>query len=115
MFDLDDDEDLNIQESEGGDKMINETTTETNNNTLLNFPDHLKENLTNGHKDFQQVHDPSDPFIPKIEEYLQKNKLCMVTYPEILEKNILNKPSKKSKVSRISPIVKIKSSFIRKG
>ena len=114
MFDLDDDEDLNIQESEGGDKMINETTTETNNNTLLNFPDHLKENLTNGHKDFQQVHDPSDPFIPKIEEYLQKNKLCMVTYPEILEKNILNKPSKKSKVSRISPIVKIKAALLEK-
>ena len=73
MFDLDDDEEINIQESEGGEKLINDTGTETNNNTLLNFPDHLKENLTNGHKDFQQVHDPSDPFIPKIEEYLQKN------------------------------------------
>ena len=114
MFDLDDDEEINIQESEGGEKLINDTGTETNNNTLLNFPDHLKENLTNGHKDFQQVHDPSDPFIPKIEEYLQKNKLCMVTYPEILEKNILNKTSKKSKVSRISPIVKIKAALLEK-
>ena len=116
MFDLDDDEEeINMQESDGGDKAINQTGTDTNNNTELNFSCNLKDKLSNESKDFQQVYDPSDKFIPKIEEYLRKNKLCMVTYPEILEKNILNKPNKKNKVSKISPIVKIKAALLEKA
>ena len=116
MFDLDDDEEeINMQESDGGDKVINQTGTDTNNNTALNFSGNLKDKLSNEPKDFQQVCDPSDKFIPKIEEYLRRNKLCMVTYPEILEKNILNKPNKKNKVSKISPIVKIKAALLEKA
>jgi len=116
MFDLDDDEEeINMQESDGGDKVINQTGTDTNNNTALNFSGNLKDKLSNEPKDFQQVYDPSDKFIPKIEEYLRRNKLCMVTYPEILEKNILNKPNKKNKVSKISPIVKIKAALLEKA
>ena len=116
MFDLDDDEEeINMQESDGGDKAINQTGTDTNNNTALNFSGNLKDKLSNEPKDFQQVYDPSDKFIPKIEEYLRRNKLCMVTYPEIVEKNILNKPNKKNKVSKISPIVKIKAALLEKA
>ena len=116
MFDLDDDEEeINMQESDGGDKAINQTGTDTNNNTALNFSGNLKDKLSNEPKDFQQVYDPSDKFIPKIEEYLRRNKLCMVTYPEIIEKNILNKPNKKNKVSKISPIVKIKAALLEKA
>ena len=117
MFDLDDDdEEINLQNSENHNNIIiNETTSEANNNTILNYSSFSKERLSNSNNDFGDI--PNNSGIPKdlIKEYLQKNKLCMMTYPEMVRKSNLSKPGKNEKISKICPIIKIKAALLQKS
>ena len=116
MFDLfDDDEEINLQNNDNNNIIINDTGTDTNNNTILNFLDNSKENLKNSNDDFNDIQNNSG--IPKdlIKDYLQKNKLYMMTYPEIIKKNKIIKSAKKEKVSKICPIIKVKAALLQKS
>ena len=116
MFDLfDDDEEINLQNNDNNNIIINDTVTDTNNNTILNFLDNSKENLKNSNDDFNDIQNNSG--IPKdlIKDYLQKNKLYMMTYPEIIKKNKIIKSAKKEKISKICPIIKVKAALLQKS
>ena len=116
MFDLfDDDEEINLQNNDNNNIIINDTGTDTNNNTILNFLDNSKENLKNSNDDFNDIQNNSG--IPKdlIKDYLQKNKLYMMTYPEIIKKNKIIKSAKKEKISKICPIIKVKAALLQKS
>ena len=65
MFDLDDDdEEINLQNSENHNNIIiNETTSEANNNTILNYSSFSKERLSNSNNDFGDI--PNNSGIPK--------------------------------------------------
>ena len=116
MFDLfDDEEEINLQNNDNNNIIINDTGTDTNNNTILNFLDNSKENLKNSNDDFNDIQNNSG--IPKdlIKDYLQKNKLYMMTYPEIIKKNKIIKSAKKEKISKICPIIKVKAALLQKS
>ena len=116
MFDLfDDEEEINLQNNDNNNIIINDTVTDTNNNTILNFLDNSKENLKNSNDDFNDIQNNSG--IPKdlIKDYLQKNKLYMMTYPEIIKKNKIIKSAKKEKISKICPIIKVKAALLQKS
>jgi len=114
LFDLGDDEEENLQEQDNNVKQINDTTTETNNNTIFNSSDISKESLSNKDEDFEDVFDPKDEFGKVIKKYIKVNKLCVVTYPEINEKSSFN-ISNQRKQKRIKPILKVQAALLEKA
>ena len=108
MFDLDDDEE-NLIETENNDKIINDTPTDSNN--ITSFNNNLsREDLINKEEDFIGVPGP----INLIKDYLKRNNLYMVTFPEIREKSILNKSNQRNKITKIKPIIQIKAALLKK-
>ena len=111
MFDLDDEEGNDIDTSE---KIINDNDKGSNNNTISLSFNSSNENLENKDADFDSAIDISDIFKDSLKKYLKNNNLCMVTYPELTDKEIINKPNKKSKCIKINPIQRIKAALLKK-
>jgi len=111
MFDLDDEEGNDIDTSE---KILNDNDKGSNNNTISLSFNSSNENLENKDADFDSAIDISDIFKDSLKKYLKNNNLCMVTYPELTDKEIINKPNKKSKCIKINPIQRIKAALLKK-
>ena len=114
MFDLDDDEGEDIDTKE---KLINDNDNDKDlniNNTLSLSNYSSNEVLENKEEDFNNLIDIPDVFKDLLKNYLKKNNLCMVTYPEIKDKIIMDKPNKKPKVVKINPIYRIKAALLKK-
>ena len=111
LFDLEDDNEEN--EINTGNKAINETGTEANN-SLFNSINSARDSLVNKEDDFSKVFDVSDIFKDALKDFLKKNNLCLVTYPELKEKGVLFKSDKKQKVTKVNPIQKIKAALLKK-
>ena len=112
MFDLDnDDEDINLQESDNNDHIINDTGKNITNSKSFHSKDSI-EDLINKEEDFLDT--PQGTFLPLLKSYLEKNHLTMVTFPEIREKSILNKSNQRNKITKIKPIIKVKAALLKK-
>ena len=110
MFDLDDDEGEDIDVKE---KLISDTG-DAINNTLSYSNYSSNEVLENKEEDFNNLTNIPDGFKDLLKNYLRKNNLCMATYPELKDKIILDKPNKKLKVVKITPVHKIKAALLKK-
>ena len=111
LFDLEDDNEEN--EINTGNKAINDTGVEINN-SIFNSINLSRESLVNKEDDFSKVFDVSDIFKDTLKDFLKKNNLCLVTYPELKEKGVIFKSDKKQKVTKINPIQKIKAALLKK-
>ena len=119
MFDLDNDNEEDLLEENNHDidtnnKIINDTGTDINNNTIFSLNNSSRTSLVNTKEDFSIISDASDIFKSELKDFLKKNNLCMITYPKISQKSILNKKKGKNKIINFTPIQKIKFALLKK-
>ena len=109
MFDLDDDEELNLQEQDNSDKVINDTEQPS----LYTIPI-FRESITYKKEDLIGILDPKDTNLDLLINYINKNKLTLVNFPEIIEKSILYQSAKNNKAIKIKSIIKVKAALLKK-